>query len=64
VSRAGREKTKDKDRDGGAREGEDKEDDDVDPFIEVEREGASEGARGPSAAQAYQSTHKANFSDR
>jgi hypothetical protein len=63
VSRTQREKTKDKDRDGRrAREGDDKEDDDVDSFIEVEKEGASEGARGPSGERAY-SGYKANFSD-
>ena len=55
MSRTQREKTKEKDRDGRARE-----DDDVDPFIVVEKEGTSEGARGPSRERAY-SGYKANF---
>jgi hypothetical protein len=42
-----KEKTKDKGRDGKAREGEDKEADGIDPFIEVEKEGASVGAQEP-----------------
>ena len=63
MSQTRREKTKDKDCNRRAREGEDKEGDNVDPFIEVEKEQALEGARGPGGAWVYQSTHKANFSD-
>ena len=44
MSQTRREKTKDKDCDRRAREGEDKESDNIDPFIKVEKEQALEGA--------------------